>query len=150
LRQNRDRTVHSRDGIRRKWLIIKHGNVGKGTTRPETFSTCSRPSIDVIALMKVHGVRPKLRNHAIVEAIVRFMGFVWPRQLRSTARIALWTMFAFAVASSAMGQTAGSLDTPSSSVFETGANAAAGESPELPGPRRTVSIAVAAGVAKVF
>jgi hypothetical protein len=63
-------------------------------------------------------VRPKLRNHAIVEAIVRFMGFVWPRQLRSTARIALWTMFAFAVTSSAMGQTAGSLDTPSSSVFE--------------------------------
>ena len=52
-------------------------------------------------------------------------------------------MFAFAVTSSAMGQTAGSLDTPSSSVFETGANAAsAGESPELPGPRGRPFIAV--------
>jgi hypothetical protein len=45
-------------------------------------------------------------------------------------------MFAFAVTSSAMGQTAGSLDGPSSSALERGANAAsAGETSQLPGPR---------------
>ena len=69
---------------------------------------------------------------------MRFMGFVWPRQLRSTARTALWTMVALAMTSSAMGQTAGSetLDALSRSALETSADAAsAGEPAQLTGPR---------------
>jgi hypothetical protein len=37
LRKNRDRTVRNRDGICRKRLIIKHGNVGKRPARPENL-----------------------------------------------------------------------------------------------------------------
>ena len=55
--------------------------------------------------------------------------------MRSTARIALWTVFAFAVTTSAMGQTAESL-APSTATVERGANAAsAGQTSQLPGPR---------------